>query len=564
MSQLLNIRQPLLFVSTLALSVVFSYIANISMFFGVAPALYLLNFISKHNYLHIITAMVLLAAGGSIVWGVLFANCLLIALLLVEGLLSARRSTRWSRIAAGILFLKIALFIHLPELTPYAAVITPHPLLDVCLILLALGLEAAAQVSHRRAVANNNNIANTTTATTANPRTDLLLVAFLTTLLLCYLLTTALLCNAIDFPSAILFTTIGFCCLLAIILFITSPFTSSLSSLTSIQHLFSLNVPVEEWVVKISALAEAHTQVRGFVHAIAEEFAQLPTIRGVTWQLDTQPPETIGNINNARAPIILNCPPLTLQLYRQRLTSPWEWVSYYLLARVAAEYCNAKRREEQHRARNLSHAMHETGARLTHDIKNILHSLTALTHTKNDDEIHKHLPALRERLARTLNKLQTAEQPDTELWLPSNEWWAAAQERYAHEDIRFDGSGAQSALLPATLFDLALDNFISNALVKRQAQPTLAITAELKTDIANTAAQDSTTAAANIVLSVCDDGHAIAADIAAQLFNLPVPSKTGFGVGLYQTKQEAAKHNFTPTLSHNKNGRVCFQLKANT
>jgi hypothetical protein len=41
----------------------------------------------------------------------------------------------------------------------------------------------------------------------------------------------------------------------------------------------------------------------------------------------------------------------------------------------------------------------------------------------------------------------------------------------------------------------------------------------------------------------------------------PVPSETGFGIGLYQTSRLAEISGFSLQLRENDQGRVCFSLR---
>jgi len=61
-------------------------------------------------------------------------------------------------------------------------------------------------------------------------------------------------------------------------------------------------------------------------------------------------------------------------------------------------------------------------------------------------------------------------------------------------------------------------------------------------------------------LRICDDGAAVPAELAEDLFRGPVPSESGLGVGLYQAAAFAAQSGYTLVLSLNRHGSVCFEL----
>jgi C4-dicarboxylate-specific signal transduction histidine kinase len=59
---------------------------------------------------------------------------------------------------------------------------------------------------------------------------------------------------------------------------------------------------------------------------------------------------------------------------------------------------------------------------------------------------------------------------------------------------------------------------------------------------------------------VTDAGTPVPPAVARNLFDVPVPSKTGLGIGLYQAARQAAKHGYRLALAVNEPGRVRFEL----
>jgi hypothetical protein len=53
----------------------------------------------------------------------------------------------------------------------------------------------------------------------------------------------------------------------------------------------------------------------------------------------------------------------------------------------------------------------------------------------------------------------------------------------------------------------------------------------------------------------------VSRDIVQSLLRGPVPSDTGFGIGLYQSAKLAEISGFILHLSHNEPGKVCFTLQ---
>ena len=104
--------------------------------------------------------------------------------------------------------------------------------------------------------------------------------------------------------------------------------------------------------------------------------------------------------------------------------------------------------------------------------------------------------------------------------------------------------------LPKELFDSAGDNLIQNALRKRKLDEAVAI--QVRFHCTDT-----------VELSVCDGGEPVPAEILAGLFKGPVPSSSGFGIGMFQTARLAEIMGFSLGLTSNTRGAVCFSLKGN-
>ena len=101
---------------------------------------------------------------------------------------------------------------------------------------------------------------------------------------------------------------------------------------------------------------------------------------------------------------------------RATASSPALHWHLHLLGQLLGEFYLAKLREEELRQASYLQAVHETGARMTHDIKNLLQSLNVLVAAAARDEgrdspelralMRRQLPAMSQRLAETLDKLQ--------------------------------------------------------------------------------------------------------------------------------------------------------------
>jgi signal transduction histidine kinase len=229
-----------------------------------------------------------------------------------------------------------------------------------------------------------------------------------------------------------------------------------------------------------------------------------------------------------------------------------------LLSQLLGYFYAAKVREQTLREQAYSQAIHDTGARLTHDVKNILQSLKTLlaaadTSTPEDSErllalMKRQLPQLAARLSQTVDKLKQPAEMDA-AHIPAQAWWTALQTRYEHDDVLFFADSLDDTPLPQDLFDSVVDNLLTNALRKRQVEPDVAVEVRL-------ALQPL------VSLTVSDSGAPAPEHVARNLFLSPVASDFGLGVGLYQAARQAARSGYRLELAGNEAGRVMFRLQA--
>jgi signal transduction histidine kinase len=225
-----------------------------------------------------------------------------------------------------------------------------------------------------------------------------------------------------------------------------------------------------------------------------------------------------------------------------------------LLIRMAYQFYLAKLNQEKMRAQEHFATIHHTGARLTHDIKNILQSIkTSIDILDMEKEtqssqklLQTNLKQIGTRLENTLNKLR-APKLNTQVNLVDCHKWLERVNKQHNADARinFHGDIDNNITVPVDLFDSVADNLINNALKKSSIN---------QVDVRLLSSADI------IVLSVCDDGAAISVEIEKSLFVQPVSSGSGMGIGLYQSAIMAHAFNYELELSQNENGRVCFNL----
>jgi signal transduction histidine kinase len=327
------------------------------------------------------------------------------------------------------------------------------------------------------------------------------------------------------------------------------------------RYLLSVGLPVEQWLHTLADLAQRQQGPNEFVaEACSDMVRRLPWVTGVQWQAEAEK-GSYGLTQGRFSEFAFEA--LTLRIHTRYPLSPSLAWHFNLLAQLIAEFRADKLRAGQLKRLTYVEAIHETGARLTHDIKNLLQSLRGLcTAAQGEgDEVspafvallRRQLPAITVRLEQTLDKLQ-APSLESEQRRPARQWWEELLSRYAMSGIRFvtDGGISATATLPVVLFDHVVENLLANALDKRAVSPELSIAVTLRV------------VGESLSLDICDDGAAIPPALAADIFHGPVPSETGMGIGLFQASRLLEQSGFGISLASNQPGRVCFRLASMT
>jgi signal transduction histidine kinase len=323
-----------------------------------------------------------------------------------------------------------------------------------------------------------------------------------------------------------------------------------------VRYLFSIGLPVERWLHFLAELAQLEPRPDRFLVEAVAALRRLPSVAGVAWRAgETQgeqgesTPDKVEFENSA----------LALTVYSRFRMSPALHWHLHLLGQLVGEFYIAKLREEQLRQQSYLQAVHETGARMTHDIKNLLQSLNVLCSVAADERNHdsralqalvrRQLPAIAQRLTATLEKLQRP-QEGGESYISAQAWWDALMRQYRSEKVQFELLGMRAGVrLPRSLFDSVADNLIRNALEKREKDASLRITVSLLLD-------------GEATLRVRDSGAAVPEELARRLLRGPVASPGGLGIGLYQAARQAEAAGYALVLEANRDGEVCFALKA--
>ena len=321
------------------------------------------------------------------------------------------------------------------------------------------------------------------------------------------------------------------------------------------RYLLSVGLPLEQWLIQLAETSEHESHPVRFLATIAEQLEHMPWVVGCRWQADSESGE-VGE--TSPYPQEYRRDNLLLAIYFHYAPSPaMRWHVEWLL-RLATEFYLVKFQTHELQRMSYLQAVYETGARVTHDVKNLLQSLHTLCYAaaqRGNPEataqlLARQLPQIAERLKSTLDKLQRP-QADDSCNVSSAKWWGRLQDRHTGDHIEWNDPAGE-AEIPSALFDSIAENLLQNALTKRQHESGIEISARLTVD------RD------NPILTVRDTGQAIARSVADSLFRAPVASEYGLGIGLYHAARQAAETGYRLDLAENRPGSVVFTLAPRT
>ena len=314
------------------------------------------------------------------------------------------------------------------------------------------------------------------------------------------------------------------------------------------RYLLSLGMPLEQWLVQIAEESEKHSDPAHFLAAVMQRLSTTPWVVGVSWRAGEKS-DCIGEQSVHCHTCQANA--LELSVHFRHAPSPaMRWHVEWLL-RLAIEFYLVKRQSEQLQRMGYVQAIYETGARVTHDVKNLLQSLQVLCYAaaRPGDPaevaglLGRQLPQIADRLKATLDKLQSPQLEDA-AQLDAVIWWGRLQDRYAHVPIDWQGAAEKGGMVPSGLFDSVAENLLQNVLAKRLRESGLVIGV----------------AFVEGVLTVADDGTAIPSALTDALLSEPVSSDDGLGIGLYHAARQADSLGYRLALAENRPGRVAFTL----
>ena len=324
-----------------------------------------------------------------------------------------------------------------------------------------------------------------------------------------------------------------------------------------LRSVLNIGTPFEKWLQEIANLLEQQNSPHEFVSAAMEELVALPWLSGAEWEA-THSKGEVGEFTKYETKIATD--EMTVSLYSYYPVGGVLYLHCKLLVQIISDFYLAKLRERKLTQQTHLQAIHETGARVTHDIKNLLQSLQAITsiivHESDDSAnrptqqlLKKQLPNLTQRLQLALDKLQAPKSitPSENVYL--KDWWQDTKKRYSLPNSKFQADISGDPIIPSYLFDSVMDNLMENLREKAQLEPGLTIVITLYSDMDQ------------LYLTMCDTGSKMPEEKAAVIFKEPIKSDSGLGVGLYQVAQLAETMGYSLALHTNRDGNVCFELR---
>ncbi len=362
----------------------------------------------------------------------------------------------------------------------------------------------------------------------------------------------------VDYPIALVATLMGLGLFLLFLSWITTPGSDNVG-LWSVweKSVFNIGTPFEAWLGNIANLARQRAEAEDFLESAVGELVDIPWVSAVEWRTDSG-----TGIEGSRTPhqLTVDTDALQITLFTERSFSSALLIHCRLLIQVLGHFYVAKRRENEEANEAHLRAIYETGARVTHDIKNLLQSLNTMASSMqavgNQEQEHegfillkRRLPDIARRLQLALDKLQRPETDRQEL-IAISVWWDELRERLTDTEIALEAQIADpDAKIPRECFDSVVDNLIDNARNKIAAGGARSVTVKLD-------ASDG-----EVYCSVSDDGSSIEGAVVRALLRQPVPSSNGLGIGLYQAARQAQLAGYELTLGENRDGAVRFDLR---
>lgn len=321
------------------------------------------------------------------------------------------------------------------------------------------------------------------------------------------------------------------------------------------RYLMSVGVPSELWLRRLAEISEKEDSPSEFLKQSLVELKKLPWVIGGEWKSPDEQGEFGTKTDNSNQ---FSAHVLRFTLFTNARLSPALILHMRLLVQLLGEFYEGKRREQALRLNAYMQAVHETGAKLTHDIKNVLQSLYAIASAGQDSQVMndanftrmlgRQLPELTKRLQITLDKLRSP-QKEIGLYIPAMKWWEDLKLRYEGRNVIFLSEEIESTSVSSSLFDSVAENCIENARYKRLKETDIEITVFFSGKL-------------KPMLCIYDTGSPVSENQLGLLFNQPLEDTSGMGIGLYQAFQQAQAAGYSLGVAENRQGKVEFILKS--
>lgn len=320
------------------------------------------------------------------------------------------------------------------------------------------------------------------------------------------------------------------------------------------RYSMSIGSPFESWINTLTTLIEEeYLTPSEFLQSACDKLTENDWLNGISW-ISKNNLITSGQLQGYEVLQTIQ-KKTNIQLFFK--SDPGEALKQHtdLLLRMAYQFYSAKKNQQKIRMQEHFETIHHTGARLTHDIKNILQSIkTSLSiiqlepnieHNKPLKLLDQNLQQISSRLENTLNKLKKPELNTRYKLIQLSQWVATFQNEYSNELVSFTTEIRNDIEVPTELLDSVISNLINNA--------------RNKNDVSNIKIQVLCDHQL-LFISVCDNGHKMQDSTAETLFKNPISGGQGMGIGLYQSAIMAQSFGYELELMINEPERVCFSL----
>ena len=326
------------------------------------------------------------------------------------------------------------------------------------------------------------------------------------------------------------------------------------------RYVQNAGTPFELWLADLQRAAQNADSAEHFLDLALNRLLSLRWVTGLEWRVGDRG-GSLGEITSNKV-FRSRSGELRIIIYSHRRLGTALMLHARLLTQLIGHFYRAKEAEREFTRQAHLRAVYQTGARMTHDIKNLLQALRAITSAVEQTERHnaeattallqRQLPLITQRLQLSLDKLTAPVVVTTahdETMQDADAWWQTLVTRNAGQDIDFVNELEHARAIPVELFDTVAENLIENARFKRQTQAGIRITVRLHGDDQR------------IALQVSDDGSPIADEIKHSLFSGPMESASGLGIGLYQAARLAQDMGYQLALAE-RTDLVVFELRA--